>query len=122
MFYRVTEIEKLFNLKNAEHEIIDIINNNNSQLKAVKIKKNSGFHSHKFNTNVGIYLTDGEVELSFPKEIICGCDICGTTIPEKHNRTNNEYKIKKGQLFLFEKDVNHSIKALKDSIFLLIKI
>ena len=122
MLYRTIEIEKMFTLKEAEHEIIEIMDNNGSQFKVVSIKKNSGFHSHKFNTNAGIYMLKGEIELSFPKEIVCGCDICGTTMPENHDKEKSGYKIKKGQLFLFEKDVNHSLTAIKNSIFLLIKI
>ena len=122
MFYRVLDVNDMFNHKDNDHEIIEIMSYNNAQLKLVFVKKDSGFDFHMFNTNVCIYLTEGEIELSFPKKITCGCNICGVSKPEHHDNKNNEYKIKKGQMFLFEKDVRHSLKALKDSKFILVKI
>lgn len=122
MFYRTIEIDELFTEKDREHEIIDILQNNTSQLKLVYIKKHEGFEAHRFNTNVCIYLIEGELEFSFEKTSVCGCSICGSQIPDNHTEDKQTYKIKKGQLFLFKKDINHSIKALKDSKFLLVKM
>lgn len=122
MFYRVIDINDLFTNKEDDHEIIELISNSGSQLKLISIKKNSGFDSHMSNTNVFLYVTEGELELFFPKETICGCSMCGTTIPEKHDNENREYKIKKGQMFIFEKDTKHSLKAVKDSKFIMVKI
>ncbi len=122
MFYRTIEIDEMFTDKEANHEIVEIMSNNEAQLKLVYLKKHEGFDSHKFNTNVCIYLIEGELEMLFTKESICGCNICGAQIPDEHDDKKQKYKIKKGQLFIFEKDIFHSVKALKDSKFLLIKI
>ena len=52
----------------------------------------------------------------------CACQACGCEMDEGEEDESFKYKIKKGQLFFFEKDITHSIKALKDSYFLVIKI
>lgn len=122
MLYKVLDPNHFFTIKNAKHEIADIMKNNDAQLKLVAVKKDFGFDSHMFNTNVCIYLINGEIKLTFMKDQLCGCNICGCSKNEEKISDNEEYKIKKGQLFLFEKDVRHSLKAVKDSVFLLIKI
>ena len=121
MLYKAIEPNGFFTIKDAKHEIADIMNNNGAQLKIVSVKKDYGFDFHMFNTNVCIYLINGEIKLTFMKDQLCGCNICGC-INEENNSNNKEFKVKRGQLFLFEKDVRHSLKAIKDSVFLLIKI
>lgn len=121
MLYKATEPNDLFTMKDAKHEIVDIMHNNDAHLKVVSVKKDYGFDSHMFNTNVCIYLISGEIKLTFMEEKLCGCNICGYFDEGKDDNTK-EYKVKKGQLFLFEKDIRHSLKAVKDSAFLLIKI
>ena len=121
MLYRAIEPEEFFNEKDADHEIVDILQNNGAHLKLVYLKKENSFDSHVSNTDVCIYLLNGELEISFSKENNCGCGICGCDEAEE-DENYRKYKIKKGQLFLFEKDVLHSLTALKDSAFMLIKI
>ena len=122
MFYRTMEIDEILTGKDEPHEILDIMGNNDSHLKLVYLKKKEGFDSHKSNTNVFMYVTDGELEISFPKTSMCGCNICGGQIPDDNDGNDRKYKIKKEQMFMFEKDVEHSLKALKDSKFILVKI
>ncbi len=121
MFYKVMEPDEFLTQKDTNHEIVDILDNNGAHLKLIYVKKDEGFDSHMSNTNACIYLLEGEVELSFSPKSMCGCNICGTQISadEKENRI---YKIKKGKMFLFEKDIIHSLKALKNSTFLYVKI
>ena len=121
MLYNAIEPNDFFTIKDAKHEITDIMNNNGAHLKLVSVKKDYGFDSHMFNTNVCIYLINGEIKLTFMKDQLCGWGICGC-IDEGKDSENKEYKVKKGQLFLFEKDTRHTLKAIKDSVFLLIKI
>ena len=121
MLYKALEPNDFFTIKDARHEIADLMNNNGAQLKLVSVKKDYGFDSHMFNTNICIYLINGEIKLTFMKENPCGCNICSCA-DEGKDDDSREYKVKKGQIFLFEKDVRHSLKANKDSVFLLIKI
>ena len=86
------------------------------------MKKDESFESKISHTDIFIYLTDGEIELIFPKEAECGCSICGCDIPDEDDNESKKYRIKKNQMFMFEKDVKHHVKALKDSKFLLVKI
>lgn len=122
MLYKAMEIDEIFNDKDSAHEIIDILDNNGSHLKLVSLKKNEGFDSHMSHTNVCVYLVEGELEFTFDESTVCGCNICSEIASDNKNRKEHIYKIKKGQLFLFEKDVMHSLKAAKNSKFLLIKI
>ena len=121
MRYRTIEIEEFFTDNEKTREIVDLMENNGAHLKAVFLKKNEELEAHMSHTETCIYVTDGEIELTFPHDETCSCNACGCgTIP-----TDNEgkkFKVKKDQMFFFEKDAVHSVKALKDSSFLLIKI
>ncbi len=122
MLYKTLETDDLINLKESEREIVDLLENNGAHLKLVALKKNQMLEPHMAHTNVCIYITDGELEINFPVNDTCACQACGCDLPDEEDKDNRKYKIKKGQIFLFEKDVLHSVKALKDTTFLLIKI
>ncbi len=122
MLYKTLEIDDLINLKESERGIVDLLENNGAHLKLVALKKNQMLEPHMAHTNVCIYITDGELEINFPVNDNCACQACGCDLPYEEDNDNKKYKIKKGQIFLFEKDVLHSVKALKDTTFLLIKI
>lgn len=123
MLYRTLEIDELINLKDAHRAIVDLMENNGSHLKLIGLKKHEKIEPHMAHTDVCIYVTDGEIEIKFNNEDNCSCQACGCGLPEKDDDDDaKKYKIKKGQLFFFEKNVMHSVEALKDSSFLLIKI
>lgn len=122
MLYRIFEIDELIDVKaDLDREIIDLMENNGSNLKLVSLKKHQYLDPHTSQTNTTIFVTDGEIEITFPDTDSCTCESCGCDIPIE-DEDGKKYKIKKGQLFMFKKDVVHSVKALKDSTFLLIKI
>lgn len=123
MLYRTLEIDDLIDSKaDLDREIIDLMENNGSHLKLVSLKKHQILETHLSHANTCIYVTDGEIELTFSDDDNCTCHSCGCEIPIEEDMDGKKYKVKKGQLFLFEKNVMHSVKALKDSSFLLIKI
>lgn len=122
MLYKVLEIDDLIDSKaDADREIIDLMENNNAHLKLVSLKKHQMLEPHVSHADTCLYVTDGEIEIIFTETDSCTCHTCGCDIPIE-DEDGKKYKIKKGQLFFFEKDVMHSVKALKDSSFLLIKI
>ena len=121
MLYRILEIDELVSLKNADRAMVDLMENNDSHLKLIALKKHEKIAPHASKSDVCIYVIDGELELTFHHNEACGCTTCGCEDHEKENH-EKKYKIKKEQLFLFEKDVMHSVEALKDSSFLSIKI
>ena len=120
MFYKIMEVDEIFSKEKLSHEIVDIIENNGVHLKLVFLQKNVGFDSHISHTNVFIYLIEGEIEITFEESTICGCNICQTQKIDKSE--SKQFKIKKGQMFLFEKEQTHTLKAIKDSKFILVKM
>ena len=122
MLYKVFEIEELIDSKaNLDREIVDLMENNGSYLKVVSLKKHQYLEPHSSNTNVAIFVSEGELEIVFPDSESCTCQSCGCDIPIE-DEDGKKYKVKKEHLFMFEKNVVYSIKALKDTLFLLIKI
>ncbi len=121
MLYKVFETDDLLDMKETDRQVVELMENNGCHLKLAGLKKNQEIEPHMSHTNVTLYITDGELEITFPNDNNCSCQACGCEISED-DKNDRKYKLKKGQLFLFEKDVVHSIKALKDTTFLLIKI
>lgn len=122
MLYRTIDIEELVDLKDADKAVVDLMENNNSHLKLIGLKKHQILEPHMSNTDVCIFVIDGEIELKFSNLTECTCQTCGCGMPDDTDEDFKKYKVKKGQMFFFEKDVTHSLEALKDSAFLAIKI
>ncbi len=122
MLYKTLEIDDLINTKESSREIVDLMENNGAHLKLVALKKNEMIEPHMSHTDVCIFVTEGEIELIFNHDADCTCSACGCALPDDSEDEGKKYKIKKDRLFLFEKDIMHAVKALKDSTFLLIKI
>lgn len=122
MLYKAIEIDDLINKKEADREIVDLMENNGSHLKIVSLKKYEMLDSHVSHSNVCLYVIDGEIELIFSSDDNCTCHSCGCSMPDETDEEGKRYKVKKEQLFLFEKDVVHAVKALKDSTFFVVKI
>ncbi len=122
MLYKTIEIDKLVEDKETERQIVDLMENNGSHLKFVSLKKHAQIEPHMSHTDVCIYVTEGEIELKFSLDSECSCQACECALPDENDKDGKKYKIKKEQLFFFEKNVVHSVEALKDSSFLLIKI
>lgn len=122
MLYRTMEIDELISDKDAKREIIDLMENNGAHLKLISLKKHEEIEAHMSHTDVCLIVNDGEIELIFYHDNNCTCQSCGCQLTEEHQEEGKKYKVKKGQIFFFEKNIMHSVKALKDSCFLLIKI
>lgn len=122
MRYRTMEIDELISDKESKREIINLMENNGSHLKLVSIKKHEEIEAHMSHTDVCLVVNEGEIEVTFFHDADCSCQACTCQITDEDNKKEKKYKIKKGQIFFFEKNIMHSVKALKDSIFLLIKI
>lgn len=122
--FKLFEIEDLINDKKEDVLLINLLQKNEAELKLGYIKKHQEMRPYNTNTNACIYVIDGEVELTFNnEEYSCNSFSCNLeTHEEKPQEELEKKKIKKHQLFLTEKELIHSIKALKDSILLIIKI
>lgn len=123
MLYRTIEIDELIEDKESEREVVKLMENATSHLNLVWLKKHSTIEPHMSHSNTSVFLIEGELEFVFNQDSNCACNACGCDLTtgddDKKERT---YRLKKGQMFFFAKDDVHSVKALKDSKFLLIKI
>ncbi len=122
MLYKALEIDDLIEEKDADRQIVDLMENNGSHLKLIYLKKHEELEAHMSHTDVCINVLEGEIEFTLEDNESCSCQACGCEVNNDDNSDYKKFKIKKNQLFLFEKNVTHSVKALKDSYFLAIKI
>lgn len=101
MFYNVLKAKDIVNLGDKKFDREVLMENNNSSLSMIAIKKDEIIDTHTSLEDAAIYVIEGEVELHFDAE---------------------KFKIDKGEILLFKKDKEHKVLALKDSKYLLVKI
>lgn len=101
MFYDVVKAKDIINLEGGKFERKTLMENGDSSLNIVAIKKDEIIDTHTSLADAAVYVVEGEVELHFDAE---------------------KFKVDKGEMLMFKKDKEHKVLALKDSKFLLIKI
>lgn len=101
MFYNVLKAKDIVDLGNEKFKREILMENNDSCLSVIAIKKNEIIDTHTSICDAAVYVLDGEIELHFDAE---------------------KFKLDKGEILMFKKDAEHKVLALKDSKFLLIKI
>ncbi len=101
MFYNVLKAKELVNLDDKKFDRQLLMENGNSCLTAIAIKKDEIIDTHTSLEDAAVYVLDGEIELHFDAE---------------------KFRVDKGEILMFKKDKEHKVLALKDSKFLLIKI
>lgn len=101
MFFNVLKAKELVSLDNDKFEKNVLMQNNESLLAAIALKKNEIIDTHTSAADAAVYVLDGEIEMHFDAE---------------------KFNVDKGEILMFKKDKEHKVVALKDSKFLLIKI
>lgn len=101
MFYNVEKAKDIINLEGGKFERKTLMENGDSSLNIVAIKKDEIIDTHTSLADAAVYVVEGEIELHFDAE---------------------KFKVDKGEILMFKKDKEHKVLALKDSKFLLIKI
>lgn len=101
MFYNVLELKKLVELEEHKIDKNVLLENGDSVLMAIALKKDEIIDSHISMLDACAYVYDGEAEFHFEAE---------------------KFTVKKGELILFKKGDAHEVLAKKDTKFLLIKI
>ena len=101
MFYNVLKAKDLVDLDDKKFDRQVLMENSNSSLSAIALKKEEIIDTHTSEENAAVYVIDGEVEIHFDAE---------------------KFKLDKGEILMIKKDKEHKVLALKDSKFLLIKI
>ena len=101
MFYNVLKAKDIVDLQDEKFARKVLMEENNSSLSAIAIKKDEIIDSHTSTCDAAVYVIDGEIELHFDAE---------------------KFTVEKGEILMFKKDTEHKVVALEDSKFLLIKI
>ena len=101
MFYNVLKAKDIVDLQDEKFARKVLMEENNSSLSAIAIKKDEIIDTHTSTCDAAVYVIDGEIELHFDAE---------------------KFTVEKGEILMFKKDEQHKVLAKKDSKFLLIKI
>ena len=101
MFYNVLKLDDVVKLGEEKFKRVPLLENDNSNLSIVALKKDEIIDTHTSSCNAAVYLIDGEIELHFSAQ---------------------KFLLDEGDILMFKKDDEHKVLALKDSKFLLIKI
>lgn len=101
MFYNVLKAKDIVNLDGGKFNRHVLMEKDDSCLSIIALKKDEIIDTHTSVCDAAVYVLDGEIELHFDAE---------------------KFKVEKGEIFLFKKDAQHKVIALKDSKFFLIKI
>ncbi len=101
MFYNVLKAKKLVDLEEEKFQRKVLMENNDSSLSIIAIKKNEIIDTHTSTCDAAVFVLDGKIELHFDAE---------------------KFEVEKGEILMFKKDKEHKVVALDDSKFLLIKI
>ncbi len=101
MFFNVLKAKDIIELDELKFKREVLMENNDRNLSIIAIKKDEIIDTHTSAADAAVYVIDGEIELHFDAE---------------------KFKVEKGEILMFKKDMQHKVIALKDSKFLLIKI
>ncbi len=101
MFFNVLKAKDIVNLDDSKFQKETLMENNNSSLNVVALKKGEIIDTHTSAEDAAVYVLDGELELHFDAE---------------------KFEVDKGEILLFKRDTEHKVFAKKDSKFFLIKI
>ncbi len=101
MFYNVLKAKKLVDLEEEKFQRKVLMEDNDNSLSIIAIKKNEIIDTHTSICDAAVYVLEGKIELHFDAE---------------------KFKVEKGEILMFKKDKEHTVVALDDSKFLLIKI
>ncbi len=101
MFYNVLKAKDIVDLQDQKFARKVLMEENNSSLSAIAIKKDEIIDTHTSTCDAAVYVIDGEIELHFDAE---------------------KFTVEKGEILMFKKDEQHKVLAKKDCKFLLIKI
>ncbi len=101
MFYNVLKAKDLVNLDGEKFKKEVLMQNNDSCLSLVALKKDEIIDTHTSICDAAVYVLDGEIEIHFDAE---------------------KFTVDKGEILMFKKDDQHHVLAKKDTKFLLIKI
>ena len=101
MFYNVLKAKDIIDTGHEKFEHKRLLEKDSSSLTIIGLKKDEIIDTHTSESDAAVYVLDGEIELHFDAE---------------------KFKLDKGEILMFKKEIEHKVLALKNSKFFLIKI
>ena len=101
MFYAGFKAKDLIELEDRKFEKKVLLEDGESKMAIIALKKEEIINSHISVKDAAVFVLDGEIEIHFEAE---------------------KFTLGKGEIIMFEKEKEHTVRALKDSKFILVKI
>lgn len=101
MFYKVLKAKDLIEFETQKFDKKVLLEDGDSKFAIIAIKKEEIIESHTSVKDAAVYVLDGKIEIHFNAE---------------------KFEVEKGEIIMFEKEKEHSVRAIKDSKFFLLKI
>lgn len=101
MFYNVMKAKDLIEFETQKFDKKVLLEDGESKLVVIALKKEEILDTHTCIKDAAVLVLEGEIEIHFNAE---------------------KFKLDKGEIIMFEKEKEHTVRALKDSKFLVMKI
>jgi len=101
MFYNVLKAKDLIEFETRKLDKRVLLEDGESKLIVIALKKEEIIDTHTSMKDAAVCVIEGEIEIHFNAE---------------------KFKLEKGEIIMFEKEKEHTVRALKDSKFFVIKI
>ncbi len=101
MFYNVLKAKDLIEFETKDFDKKVLLQDGDNKLTIIALKKDEIINTHVSVKDAAVLVLDGEIEIHFNAE---------------------KFNLDKNEIIMFEKEKEHSVRALKDSKFLLVNI
>ena len=124
------EIKKLADIIDYTPEHINkttLIDNNLHAAMLFAMKKGQSLPKHRSPVDAFVYVIEGEIDFTLYKNADTCCDSCMCTVSSNLQESSDSveiktFEIKKEEIFIFEKDIEHAVLAKKDSKILVVRV
>ena len=122
MKYKAFDYKELIDITFSSVKMVNLLSKKEDKLNLVFVDKGETIPNHHSMVDVCIFVVEGKIEVVFNRLDNCICKACECDYFDDNEVVERRYIVKENQLFFFDKNVVHSINALKKSYFLVIKI
>ena len=122
MKYKAYDYKDLIDISSSSMKMVNLLSKKEDKLNLVFLEKDEIIPNHHSTVDVCVFVLEGVLEFVFNRLDNCICQTCKCDYFDENEVVERRYVIKENQLFFFDKNVVYSIKAVKNSYFLVIKI
>ena len=124
---KLKKLEDMIDYNSEHFEKITLLDNHLNAAMLFALKKGQSLPKHTSPVNAFVYVLEGEINFVLYKSADSCCDSCMCTVSSSMQEQSDAVEIKtvsikKDEIFLFEKDVFHSVLAKKDTKMLVVRI